>query len=368
MDAAPMIDWESLETHLLLNPRLPDVDRTMLERLAAETPLERHVWLATSGTTGSLKLVALSKDALLVSAAAVNRHLDSSSRDVWACVLPGFHVGGLGIHARAFLSGARVVATSWDPERFLRLCAEEGVTLSSLVPAQVADLVKTGRQAPSSLRAVVVGGGALPEAFYRAGLKAGWPLLPSYGMTECSSQVATARPGSSDLVVLDHVELAIGDDGRIRVRGESLLTGVATVPAGFDDPKVDGWFVSEDLGAVAGGILRVGGRSAEFVKVGGESVDLSRLQRILEEETDADAAVVALPDQRLGHAIGLAVAAGDGAGAVAKFNRRVLPFERARTIVDVREIPRSELGKILRGELSRLVEEAWRGDPDPRLE
>ncbi|HWW62118.1 MAG TPA: AMP-binding protein, partial [Thermoanaerobaculia bacterium] len=138
-----MIDWRSDETHLLLNPRMPAEERTRLEQLAARFSLPAHVLLATSGTTGSLKLTALSKKALLASAAAVNRHLESTSADVWLCVLPTFHVGGLGIHARAFLSGARVV-TEWSDE----------VTLASLVPAQVSDLVRGGARPPSSLRAV----------------------------------------------------------------------------------------------------------------------------------------------------------------------------------------------------------------------
>ncbi|MFZ2490960.1 MAG: o-succinylbenzoate--CoA ligase, partial [Thermoanaerobaculia bacterium] len=64
-----MIDWQSRETHLLLNPRMPAPDRRRLEQLVAGSPpFPGHVWLATSGTTGSLKLTALSKQALLSSA------------------------------------------------------------------------------------------------------------------------------------------------------------------------------------------------------------------------------------------------------------------------------------------------------------
>jgi O-succinylbenzoic acid--CoA ligase len=102
-----VIDWRSDESHLLLNPRMPREERRRLESYVV--PLKAHVWLATSGTSGALKLTALSKKALLASAASVNRHLQSYSKYVWCCVLPTFHVGGLGIYARALLSGARVV-------------------------------------------------------------------------------------------------------------------------------------------------------------------------------------------------------------------------------------------------------------------
>jgi O-succinylbenzoic acid--CoA ligase len=330
------IDWLSDKSHVLLNPRMPEEERRRLESFVVDLP--GHVWLSTSGTTGALKLTALSKRALLASAAAVNRHLQSDANDVWRCALPTFHVGGLGIHARAFLSGARVVTDSWD-----------GVTLASLVPAQVSDLVRDRTPPPQSLRAVVVGGGALSDDLYRRGRDFGWPLLPSYGMTECCSQVATATLDSPELLLLDHVEARIESDGRLALHSEALLTGYAS-GEGFVDPKIDGWFITEDIATVDGRVLRVQGRSGDFVKIGGESVDLSRLDRIL-ADLAFDAAVIAVPDDRLGHVIALAVASGDAEAIASAFNELVFPFERARRILRVAEIPRTPLGKIMRARL-----------------
>lgn len=341
------MDWQSDESHVLLNPRMPEEERRRLESLVV--PLPGHVWLSTSGTTGSLKLTALSKRALLASAAAVNRHLQSDERDVWCCVLPTFHVGGLGIYARAYLSGARVVEMTWDARAF----AATGMTLSSLVPAQVSDLVQLQLQPPPMMRAIVVGGGALSPALYEQARALGWPLLPSYGMTECCSQVATATLDSPELLLLDHVEARIEDDGRLAVQSESLLTGYAT-EEGFRDPKVDGWFITEDLAALDGRVLRMEGRRGDFVKIGGESVDLSRLDRIL-AELHADAAVVAIADTRLGHVIALTVAAGDAEAIASAFNERVLPFERVRRVFHVAEIPRTPLGKLMRKRLMELL-------------
>lgn len=329
------IDWLSDESHLLLNPRMPAEERSRLESLVVDLP--GHLWLATSGTTGVLKLTALSKRAMLVSAAAVNRHLHSDANDVWLRVLPRFHVGGLGIHARAFLSGAQVVTEGWD-----------GVTLASLVPAQVTDLVKRGTRAPASVRAVIIGGGALSSTLYESARALGWPLLPSYGLTECCSQVATATSGSPELMLLDHVEVRIELDGRLSLRSEALLTGYAT-SEGFVDPKVEGWLTTDDVAAVEGKMLRVEGRRGDFVKIGGESVDLSRLDRIL-AELGADAAVVAIPDERLGHVIGVAITS-DDVSVLDAFNARVFPFERVRRVIRVAAIPRTALGKIVRNRI-----------------
>ena len=351
MDKDWVIDWRSDESHLLLNPRMPREERRKLESYVV--PLRAHVWLATSGTTGALKLTALSKRALLASAASVNRHLESTSSDVWVCVLPTFHVGGLGIYARALLSGARVVAAAWDPVRFSSI---DEMTLASLVPAQVADLVCAGLRAPARLRAVVVGGGALSEEVYRAAAGLGWPLLPSYGMTEAASQVATARLGSAELVLLDAFEARVEKDGRLAFRGEPLLTGYGTA-GGFVDPKRRGWFVTEDLGAVKGQILKVEGRRGDFVKIGGESVDLARLDAILLAIAGPHAAVVAVPDDRLGHVIHLAVAPPSDPDTVADaFSAQVHPFERPRRVHRVAEIPRSPLGKLIRRKLLESLE------------
>ncbi len=357
-----MIDFHGVETDLLLNPRMPAEERRRLEDLAAGVPaLRAHVWIATSGTTGSLRLVALSKDAILVSADAVNRHLQASASDVWCCVLPTFHVGGLGIHARALLTGARVVSMSWNARQFAETVAAENVTLSALVPTQVRDLVAQQLAAPPSIRGIVIGGGAFAGDLYDAATKLGWPVLPSYGMTEACSQIATALPGHGpDMRLLPHVNVRTDDEGRLVIRSASLLSGYATFDAEgraeFTDPKSDGWFTSEDRGEVRDGVLRVFGRTAEFVKIGGESVDLRRLDTILDSlRGEIDAAVFAVADERLGFVIHLAAAADRIEPLVDAFNARVLPFERIRESHRVERIPRSPLGKLLRARLAREV-------------
>jgi O-succinylbenzoic acid--CoA ligase len=327
-----VIDFESSESHLLLNPRMPEPERKRLEAIVPT--IEAHVFVATSGSTGAIKLVALSKQAILASAAAVNERLDVTPRDVWAAVLPPFHVGGLGVYARCHLAGARALTMPWDPRGF----AESEATVASLVPAQVRDLV-AGRLKPSSrLRAILVGGG-----IFEIDDAGEWPALPSYGMTECCSTIAIAG------TLLNHLVARREPDGRLAFRGPSLLTGYATED-GLLDPKIGGWFLSEDFGEVEGRTLRVEGRAGDFVKIGGESVDLKRLDRILAELAGDDAAILAVPDERIGYVIHLATTIEPV--FVDAFNDRVHPFERIRAVHRVESIPRSPLGKLLRAQLA----------------
>jgi O-succinylbenzoic acid--CoA ligase len=358
-----VIPWEASSTETLLNPRLPNDDRECVQQLIARAgDLTGHVWLTTSGSTGRLKPVTLSKQALLASAAAVNAHLQAQPEDVWLNPLPTFHVGGLAIHARAHLTRARVMAfTSWSPEAYTRAVQSSGATLSSLVPTQVVDLIRTRCTSPITLRAVVVGGGPLPADLYTAGLGLGWPLLPSYGATECGSQAATAPFESLDrsvppaLRVLPHLTLRAAADGHIEMRGASLFTGYGT-SHGLDDPKRDGWWRTDDLGTVDGGVVQVIGRADDVVKVLGESVVVSALDQTLDATRlalglDGDAAIYAVPNERLGAALHLAYANLDRAGAerlAAAFNERVAPYERVTELRSVERIERTALGKVRR--------------------
>jgi len=313
---------------------MPQAERERLETLVPR--IDAHVFVATSGSTGAIKLVALSKQAILASAAAVNERLEVTSRDVWAAVLPLFHVGGLGVYARCHLAGARALTMQWDPRAF----AESDATIASLVPAQVRDLVAAGLKPSAKLRAILVGGGIFEMD------RTEWPALPSYGMTECCSTIAIEG------TLLNHIDARREPDGRLAFRGPSLFTGYATED-GLIDPKIDSWFISEDLGEVDGRTLRVEGRAGDFIKIGGESVDLKRLDRILRELAGDDAAIVAAPDERLGHVIHIATTSEPT--FVDAFNDRVHPFERIREVHRVDKIPRSPLGKLLRAELVKTV-------------
>ena len=339
-----VIDWGGERTHVLLNPRMQLEEQERLERMARGARLRSHIFVTTSGSSGALKLVALSKEAVLASAAAVNHRLEATASDVWCAVLPSFHVGGLGIHARAHLAGSRVVTMPWSP----RTLADSDATLASLVPAQVHDLVNSGLRAPSRLRAILVGGGAFHPDLDEKARAAGWPVLASYGMSECASTIAVRD------VLLPHIEARADDEFRLAFRGSSLFTGYVT-EEGFSDPKVDGWFLSEDIGEVDGRTLRVQGRKGDFIKIGGESVDLARLDRILESvRGGVDAVLIAAPHTRLGHVIQL-VSTRDASQVVERFNECVLPYERIRGTHRIDSIPRSTLGKLLRAELTRRV-------------
>lgn len=371
MDALDLFQlWEKRGSSVFFNAKGAPFERESVEKLLLLSALENHLFIATSGSTGSPKWVALSKKAMLSSAEGVNRHLDAKKSDRWIHALPTFHVGGLSIYARAFLSKSAVVECrfqgegKWSPHTFQELCKAERGTLTALVPTQLYDLVSNGLTAPPTLRASLIGGAKLDGWLYLEAKRLGWNPLPSYGMTECSSQVATAPLSSlsdcryPELLLLPHIEgVEVNSEGRLRIKSPSLLTCYLTLSGGsltISDPKVDGWFETEDLAEIDGSAIHPKGRGSDVVKINGEIVNAA----LLNETFRAIAAslrlcgeqlLIALPDRRRGHSIFLAEAGSSGEAlkrAVELYNQRVIPLAKVAEIYTIDAFPKNALDKI----------------------
>lgn len=353
-DAPPAWD-ASGDAFLLLNPRL---DPTWRDRvLGAVFPdLPGRIWLASSGTGGRLKVIALSRDAFAASARAVNDRLAATAADIWLNPLPLFHVGGLAMTVRAALSGAAWQPLgAWSPAAFAERAAATGATLASLVPAQLHDLVAARVLPPPRLRAVVIGGDALDPDLHRAASALGWPVRPSYGLTEAASQVATAHgdaaPGEP-LPLLPHVDARVGEDGLLELSGPSLLDGWLVfeddAPPRWEDPKRHGWLRTNDRASLDGPLLRVHGRADDLLKIRGELVDLGALNRALQARVpQGRIAVAASPDERNGHTLTV-IADCDSAAAAATAALDIFPPYARPAAVVVGEIRTTPLGKIIR--------------------
>ena len=363
--------WQSEQCQVLANPR--DAGALMQARLieawARQQPeLNGHLLFATSGSSGGLKWVALSRHALLASAKMVNQHLSAGSDDRWLMALPDFHVGGMGIAARCYDAGCELVKLEgkWNPDLYHSITDSENVSLSSLVPAQLYDLVQRGLKAPQCLRALMIGGGRLSDSVYEQAIKLGWPVMETYGMTEASSQIATASQGSRDLKILPGWQVKLGEDERLLVKGAALLTGYV---ACFDDtcqlldPKRDGWFASEDVVMLESEGMLIRGRLDRCVKVLGELINLSEVEvkvkaSVPEALPEQSIAVVAVEDSRKGHRL---VLCGDKSltldSICSEYNRHCHPVERLDGVFSVAEIPRSPLGKVLYGVLAKKAAE-----------
>lgn len=359
------------------------------ERLAdwasRQDRLRAHVCFRTSGSTQSPKYVCLSREALRHSAEMVNTHLEVTPNDRWLAALPHHHVGGFGIAARAYFQGipCHVLDGAWDPISFAKLARDEHATLTSLVPTQIHDLVASDCPAPPSLRAVLVGGGALGNLLEEKARALGWPLLKTYGMTETASQVATQPLNSlaaDPLQVLPGWNVSTNSKDHLSLRGEALFTGyVRFNPEGFqlDDAfREAGWFATSDrvrlqASPLGGTQLHFLGRSTQRLKIKGELVHLAPLRQQLEDLAiqlglDAKAVtVIAQPHPRDEECLVLVLEKGriplNAATRLGKdFDAQQPSISKLSGIFELDQLPRTDLGKLdelaLRQKVDALTE------------
>lgn len=315
---------------------------------------EGHRFFKTSGSSGVEKWVALSEEALEWSARSVIEALEIGENDVLGLALPEIHVGGFGLVMRARIAGAGLVRfeEKWDAGKFADWCRENRVTVSALVPTQVHDLVAGGFRGAESFRVIVVGGGALDDDLKERARGLGWPVEPSYGMTETSSQVATG----DGLPLLPGWEAKLVG-GRLALKGGGLLTAVILRKGGdfvAEDPKVDGWYLTSDRAELCEGGMRILGRADRLVKVLGELVDLEKVEKFWKAELGCEVAVVTRADERRG--VGLFLYHEGGDLDLRERNERVPGLERLAAWHGVDLLPRSALGKVDRSALLKFRE------------
>ena len=337
--------------------------------------LKSHVLFETSGSSGAPKWIALSKAALLASAEAVNAHLGVSASSCWGLALPLHHVGGFGVGARAFVAGCRVemLAGRWDAAAFTTWLGKHGVTHSSLVPAQVHDLVSACLRAPETLRAIVVGGGCLNVETGRAARALGWPVLASYGMTEAASQIAT-QPLSAlrtlyqpaPIPLLPHWQAAVDDSGKLRIAGPALFSGTLMMEGetwAFK-PRDGDWHQTQDRVELAECHLTPLGRADTQVKVLGELVDLEMIERELLALSGGALVpglfvIVAVPDARAENALVPVFSETTDRrlieSVLAAYAASAPGFRRLRDAVLLADFPQSPLGKPRRREITERI-------------
>ncbi|HEY6627418.1 MAG TPA: AMP-binding protein [Acidimicrobiia bacterium] len=246
----------------------------------------------TSGSTGRSKGVRLTRDNWEAAVVASQVHLGNSPDDVWLLGMGMHRVGGIAIVLRSARTGGTVrMPAKFDAAEFAG-GLRSGVTIASLVPTMLHRMLDIDPGPYRGVRAVLVGGGPIPDGLLERAVAAGLPVLPSYGMTETCGQVATLRPGSAiekKVHPLPGVEVRIEPDQRIAVRGRMVSPGYVGEP----DRLSAGWFLTGDLGALdTDGALRVLGRADDVIVSGGVNIDPGVIEAALDEIAGVESALV----------------------------------------------------------------------------
>jgi O-succinylbenzoic acid--CoA ligase len=320
--------------------------------------------LLTSGTAGGASVVELTFPNLRASARASHERLELGPEDRWLVSLSPAHVGGLALVTRAaYLGSSLVLAGRFDPGAFLELAAEGRVSHASLVPTMLRRTLEApgGREAPPGLRCLLTGGAAAPLPLVLEALEAGYPVSLTYGLTEATSQVATAppslvreKPGTVG-APLPGVDLRLAADEEILVRGKT----VAPAAAGED-----GWLRTGDLGRLdEDGHLWVTGRLSDRIISGGVNVDPGEVAACLRTHPGvAEVAVVGVSDPEWGERVVALVVPGPvevpGEEALRALTREALaPPKRPKEYRFQAALPLNPNGKVDRNAVRALFGE-----------
>lgn len=351
---------------VVVDPRLPGSEKERrLQAAAAAVDREAAMILFTSGTTGPAKAVRLTAANWKAAARASATHLDHGRDDVWLAAMPLHHVGGLSILYRSAWVGASV---RWLPEFDPGRVAEElrgKATFASLVPTMLRRVLDHDGGDFSGVRAVLLGGGPIPAGLLEEAWGRGLPALPTYGMTETCAQIATLRPGSPPRYAahpLPGVEVRIGADQRIEVRGPQISPGYAHE----DDRPSGAWFTTPDRGRIEpDGALRVLGRADEVIVTGGENVDPARVETVLLGHPEVAAvAVMGVEDAEWGMTVMAAYEGAVGPDALADWARpRLAPYERPKRLHRMDRMPTTAIGKPDRARIEETLR--WLVDNRP---
>jgi O-succinylbenzoic acid--CoA ligase len=260
-------------------------------------PAAIHTLVYTSGTTGAPKGVMLTHANHAASAAASRARLGARAGDHWLAVLPLYHTGGLAIVVRSVQDGVPVtLQRRFDPARVSAALRDGGITLVSLVPTMLLRLLDhDGGSFPPSVRAVLIGGAPAPAALLARARARRLPVLPTYGLTEAASQVATVAPDRTDQALasagtsLPGIEIRIAAPdacgcGEILVRGPTVMAGYFRQTDATAAALRDGWLHTGDAGRIdAEGSLHVLDRRTDLIVSGGENVYPGEVEAVLAE-------------------------------------------------------------------------------------
>jgi len=337
----------------------------------------------TSGTTGLPKGVAYSHRSTYLHSTAVTamNGLGAGEHDRIMPIVPQFHANAWGLPYGAMMSGANLVMPDrfMTPAAIVKLIETEQVTVGAGVPTiwqgVLAYLRTTGGDI-SSLRTLVCGGSALPEAVMRAFAdEFGLTMTHAWGMTELSPLGSIAREpaGVTGEAVWPYrasqgrlfcgVEGRLsGDDGQIlpsdgKAVGELECRGPWITASYYNDlaPEKfhDGWLRTGDVGTLdPAGFIRLTDRAKDVIKSGGEWISSMELENlIMGHPAVAEAAVIGVPDERWGERPLAAVVLRPDAGPVtpselrAYLGERIPRWQLPERWAFIDEVPKTSVGK-----------------------
>ncbi len=353
--------------------------------MAAREPTDTAVIVYTSGTTGRPKGAELTHLQLYMNADIPGRLFGVRPDDIVLTVLPLFHVFGLSsiLDICVRFGCTMSLVPRFSPAAVLAAIQRDRITIFEGVPTMFADVLSCpdlDAYDLSSLRIAISGGASIPapvlDAFEE---RFGLVILEGYGLTETASTTtfnvsAGERRAYSVGKPIWGTQTQVWDDrgrplppgpehvGEIVTRGLHVMKGYLHNPEATAGTFTGDWLRTGDLGYFdEDGFLFIVSRKKELIIRGGYNVYPSEIENVLHAHPAiAEAAVVGIPDERLGEEVMAAVIVRPAVNLLeadldAYCRERLAAYKCPRVFQFRTELPKNTLGKVLKDELARAA-------------
>ena len=357
-----------------------DYEKGLLECSVQEPPLQisvgdedPHIFMYTSGTTGTPKGAILSHRKTFFNALNADIFYNLTSKDIMIVSRPMFHSGGLLVEAAPVLykGGTLILKKRFRSHEILETIQKYRVTLLEMAATvyqfilQECDLTQYDL---SSIRCYFTGGERVSKAVLKEFYRKGITISQIFGQTEASTITslspddAVLKIGSVGLPVF-HGEVRIvdktgkdaspGEIGEIIIKGPTLMSGYWNRLDLTAETIRDGWLYTGDLARMdEEGYIYIVDREKDMYVSGGENIYPAEIEKVLHTHPKIfDAGIVGVPDEKWGEVgkafIVLKPRETMGNGEAFEFLKgKVAKYKIPKYVEYIEELPKTASGKI----------------------
>ncbi|MDE2686732.1 MAG: long-chain-fatty-acid--CoA ligase [Chloroflexota bacterium] len=366
------------------------------ERVPEDDDDDLTMILFTSGTTSFPKGVMLSHDSFASYILATVTPADPVEETSNILTVPLYHIAGVqSVMAAIFAGRTLIIQRQFEAKQWMELVERESVNRAMMVPTMLKMLMdhpEFHAHDLSSLEVITYGAAPMPVPVIRQAIKEfpGTSFINAFGQTETAATI-TMLPPDDHVLEGDEEEIerklkhlgsigkpledvdvrifdedgepaALGETGEIAARGARLMKGYWNQEDATAETIRGGWLFTGDLGYQdEDGYIYLAGRAKDFIKRGGEMVSPEEVEQvILSHEAVEEAAIIGVPDLDWGERVRALVVLKDGEQAseddISEYCRqRLASFKKPESVVFCEELPRNQMGKVLK----RILKEEY---------
>ncbi len=332
----------------------------------------------TSGTTGTPKPILLTHRNLEHACIVENRHHNQTHEDNFLCIPPLYHTGAKMHWFGNFIVGAKaVILKGVKPEWITQAVSEEQATIVWLLVPWAQDilvavengLIKLKEYKLDQWRLMHIGAQPVPPSLIKNWKKAfpNQEYDTDYGLSESTGPGclhlgmenehkvgSIGKPGFDweCRIVDDRIrDVPKGEPGELAVKGPGVMKEYYKNPEATSKALVDGWLLTGDMARLdEDGFIWLVDRKKDIIITGGENIFPVEIEDfLLENDKIQDAAVIGIPDERLGEIVAAIIKVKPGKDMteeeVAIHCERLPKYKRPRRFI-FDDVPRNPTGKI----------------------